>query len=349
MSAPRPRLVSASRPRLTVVVLTCNSARSIGDCLDALAGQDCPDFEVIVVDDDSADGTLAIVAGYAGRLRLTVARNGSRVIPRGRNIGLAASRTPLVAFVDSDDRPDPGWTRAILAAFTANPRLGLVSGDLVPAHRTVMAQAIALNDDAVRRLAGRRQPQFYAGNCAVNRDVLPGPVFDEEFRFAEDLELAARLRQHCPWAHLPGMRVHHYSRDTLGQYALQMFRYGEMKQYYAVTSGSYRWLDYVPAGILAGSGLAAMATRSAWPLLSVFGFSLAEAAFVIGYQRCPPRAAPLTWPAWAVKNLAWSAGLGWAAAGLAVRPGTRRRLRAKHSAVTAGGRDGQPRHTVAQR
>jgi glycosyltransferase involved in cell wall biosynthesis len=324
--------VSTPRPRLTVVVLTCNSAASIGSCLDALAGQDCPDFEVIVVDDDSADGTLAIVARYAGRLRLRVARNGSRIIPRGRNIGLAASQTPLVAFVDSDDWADPGWTRAILAAFAANPQLGLVSGDLVPAYRTVTAQAISLNDDTVRRLAGRRRPQFYAGNCAVNRDVLPGSVFDEEFRFAEDLELAARLRQRCPWAHLPGMRVHHYSRESLGQYAQQMFRYAKMKQYYAVTSGDYRWLDYVPAGVLAGSGVAAALTRSAWPLLTIFGFSLAEAAFVVGYQRCPPQAAPLTWPAWAVKNLAWSGGLCWAAAGLAVRPGTRRRLRAKHSA-----------------
>ena len=319
---------------LTVVVLTWNSARTIGSCLESLAQQAGPDFDVVIVDDDSADETLAVVAAYSARLRILVARNGSHVIPRGRNIGIAASRTSLVAFLDSDDRAAPGWTQAITAAFRDDPRLGLVSGALVPAYRTLAARAIALNDDAVRRLSGRGRAQFYAGNCAVNRDLVPGPVFDEDFRFAEDLELAARLRACCCWAHVPGMRVHHYSRDTFRQYAGQMYRYAVMKHYYAVTSGSYGWLDFVPLGVLMASGLAALATRSAWPLLLIFVFSLAEALFVICYQRCPARVAVLAWPAWIVKNLSWSCGLGWAVIDLAVHPGARRLLRAKHRART---------------
>jgi glycosyltransferase involved in cell wall biosynthesis len=331
-AAPTPH-PPVTRPRLTVVVLTCNSARTLGSCLDSLAAQDDPDFDVLIVDDDSTDATVAVAAGYAARLRISVARNGSHLIPRGRNIGLAASRTPLVAFVDSDDRAAPGWTAAIRAAFGADPGLALASGDLVPAHRTAAAQAIALNDDAVRRLAGRGRPQFYAGNCAVNREILPGPVFDEDFRFAEDLELAARLQATAPWAHLPGMLVQHYSRDTFRGYARQMWRYGAMKHHYAVTSGRYRWLDYLPLALLLASGLAAAVLETGWPLVTIPGFSGLEALFVLGYQRCPPRAALLSWPAWLVKNVAWSGGLGCAVAALAARPAARRRLRAKHPAA----------------
>ncbi len=321
-----------ARPGLTVAVLTCDSARTLGSCLESLAGQDDPDFDVLVVDDDSMDATLAVAAGYTARLRLSVARNGSHLIPRGRNIGLAASRTPLVAFVDSDDRAAPGWTAAIRAAFGADPRLALASGVLVPAYRTAVAQAIALNDDAVRRLASRGRPQFSAGNCAINREVLPGPVFDEDFRFAEDLELAARLQATAPWAHVPGMRVHHYSRDTFRGYARQMWRYGAMKHHYAVTSGRYRGVDYLPLALLLGSGLAAAVLETGWPLVTIVVLSGLEALFVLGYQRCPPRAALLSWPAWVVKNVAWSGGLAWAVAALAARPAARRRLRAKHPA-----------------
>ena len=62
-----------------------------------------------------------------------------------------------------------------------------------PAYRTRIAQAIAVNDDAVRRLFGGGIMQFSAGNCAINRDIVPDAFFNENFRFAEDLELASRI------------------------------------------------------------------------------------------------------------------------------------------------------------
>ena len=83
---------AAFQPGLTVVILTYNSAATLGACLDSLVGQADRDFGVVVVDDDSTDETLAIVASYSSRLRITVTRNGSHLIPRGRNIGL--SREP---------------------------------------------------------------------------------------------------------------------------------------------------------------------------------------------------------------------------------------------------------------
>jgi glycosyltransferase involved in cell wall biosynthesis len=323
---------AAFQPGLTVVILTYNSAATLGGCLDSLVCQADRDFGVVVVDDDSTDETLAIVASYSSRLRITVTRNGSHVIPRGRNIGLTASQTSVVAFIDSDDRADPGWTRAIGTAFRDNPGIAMISGVLVPAYRTRIAQAIALNDDAIRRLFGSIV-QVSAGNCAINRDISPDVFFDEDFRFAEDLELASRIGARHQWKHIPSMRVQLYSRETFGQYARQMYRYGFMKQYFSFTARTYRWVDYVPLALLIGSGLAGLALQSWWPLLLIVPFSLLEALFVICYQRCPATVAALTTPAWLVKNLSWSCGIAHGLVALAADRDTRRLLRAKRPAA----------------
>ena len=321
---------AAFRPGLTVVILTYNSAATLGACLDSLVGQADRDFGVVVVDDDSTDETLAIVASYSSRLRITVTRNGSHVIPRGRNIGLTASQTSVVAFIDSDDRAEPGWTRAIGTAFRDNPGTAMISGGLVPAYRTRIAQAIAVNDDAVRRLFGGGIMQFSAGNCAINRDIAPDAFFNENFRFAEDLELASRIGARYPWKHIPSMRIQVYSRETFRQYARQMYRYGFMKQYFSFTARTYRWLDYVPLALLIGGGLAGVALQSWWPLLLTVPFSLLEALFVVCYQRCPATVAALTMPAWVVKNLSWSCGVAHGLVALAMDGDTRRLLHAKY-------------------
>ena len=56
-------------PRLTVVVLTYNSAATVGACLDSLVDQRYQGFYVIIVDDDSTEETLSIVSGYSSQLR----------------------------------------------------------------------------------------------------------------------------------------------------------------------------------------------------------------------------------------------------------------------------------------
>jgi len=313
---------------LTVVILTYNSGATIGACLESLAHQDEKNFEVVIVDDDSADDTLSVVSGYSSALQLSVARNGSHSIPRGRNIGFARSPTSLVAFLDSDDRAAHDWTRVIMDTFREYPDTASISGDLIPAYRTPTAHAIALNDDAVRQVFGRKA-EFWAGNCAINRVVLVDAYFDEDFRFAEDLDLVSRLRGRYCWRHVPEMKIYYYSRETFRQYAMQMYRYGFMRQYFAFTSGAYRWLDFVPLALLVGGALASAALRSWWPVLVIVPFSLLESLFVICYQRCPPQIAALTFPAWVIKNLSWGYGIGHGLVAFAVDGDTRRLLRAK--------------------
>jgi glycosyltransferase involved in cell wall biosynthesis len=118
---------------ISVVVPTYRRPDRITRLLAALERQTlgADRFEVLVVDDCSGDGTGEVLVDLATRSQLTLrllttTSNGGPAV--ARNIGWRAARSDLVAFVDDDCVPEPGWLAAGLAALTANERLGLVQG-----------------------------------------------------------------------------------------------------------------------------------------------------------------------------------------------------------------------------
>jgi cellulose synthase/poly-beta-1,6-N-acetylglucosamine synthase-like glycosyltransferase len=234
-----------------------------------------------------------------------------------------------VAFLDSDDRAAPDWTQVVADTFREHPGVTLIGGQLTPAYRTATAHAIAANDHAIRRLFLGGLLQFCAGNSALNIEMLQGVRYNEEFKFGEDLELASRITGTHAKRYVPEMIIYQYSRETFREYAKQMYRYGFVKAWVSVAARSFRWLDYVPLALLLGGVGASLALLTWWPLLLNIPFALAEAIFVVCYQRCPPLVAALTFPAWLVKNLSWSAGIGCGLVALAVDANARRIVRAK--------------------
>ena len=102
--------------KLSVVIPCYNGADTIGGQLDALAHQEwSQDWEVIVADNGSNDGTRGVVEGYMGRVpNLQVADASKR---RGRsfarNTGVEVAMGESLAFCDADDEVGPGWVKAI--------------------------------------------------------------------------------------------------------------------------------------------------------------------------------------------------------------------------------------------
>ncbi len=98
-------------PKISVIIAMFNAEKYIDDALDSLLEQTFRDFEVIVVDDCSTDGSHSIVQSYAekfgGRLKLfrLPKNSGNNGIPNNR--GLALSRGQYVLFMDSDDAVTP--------------------------------------------------------------------------------------------------------------------------------------------------------------------------------------------------------------------------------------------------
>lgn len=88
-----------------MIVTAYNEERHIGRCLESLIGQDFDDFEVLVVDDGSSDGTFRLAKGYADRFpdRVRVVRMERNMgLGNARNIGAVYARGEVVVFLDAD-------------------------------------------------------------------------------------------------------------------------------------------------------------------------------------------------------------------------------------------------------
>ncbi|HXW76006.1 MAG TPA: glycosyltransferase [Candidatus Eremiobacteraceae bacterium] len=135
-----------TKPAASVVIATRDRARLLAQCLDALARQTASGrFEVIVVDNASADGTPDVIAQAARR---DAAVRGIHVAmpnrAKARNAGIALAEGALIVFCDDDTLPPAGFVDAHLSAH-AEAKRTVVSGPIInvpdvahlppPAHR----------------------------------------------------------------------------------------------------------------------------------------------------------------------------------------------------------------------
>ena len=116
-------------PMFTVVMPAYNTAETIGDAIRSVLAQTCSDFELVVVDDGSTDGTAAAVEQLAvdGRIRLLKQENQGAA--PARNAALAAARGRYVSFIDSDDLWLPAYLEAMAEALTHAPAAGFAYTD----------------------------------------------------------------------------------------------------------------------------------------------------------------------------------------------------------------------------
>jgi len=222
-TAPGPPLASdtPSSVRCSVVVCTLNGGTRLRTVLDALRSQTvAAELQVVVVDDGSSDDSAAIAQARGAEV---VRHRANRGLAAARNTGVAASRAPVVAFLDDDCEPEPDWAEQLLGALSeAGAAVGVGGPVLVAGPRRYLSGYLERNNPLVpleldlakstglgyrflRYLrrgaapapAGRRAVYSLVGaNMAFRADALGAAGrFDERFRFgAEELDVCLRLR-----------------------------------------------------------------------------------------------------------------------------------------------------------
>jgi glycosyltransferase involved in cell wall biosynthesis len=116
-------------PRVSVNIAVKDRRGPLAACLEGLAGQTYRDFEVVVVDNGSSDGTPQEAERDRGIPVRVITQLGS--LGTVRNAGVAASAGEIVAFVDSDCVPMPEWLARGVAAFT-DDSVATVQGATLP-------------------------------------------------------------------------------------------------------------------------------------------------------------------------------------------------------------------------
>jgi GT2 family glycosyltransferase len=157
--------------RASVVVPTRNRADWLRRCLDGLERQtlDRHEFEVIVADNGSTDGTRALVEQMLDECdHLRYVYVGAVGPSPARNAGLAVARADIIAFTDDDAVADPDWLAALLDGHRRWPDAGALSGRTELRFRS-------------------RAPSWFSDDLAT-------------WYSARDLGPSPRLLEHeCPW------------------------------------------------------------------------------------------------------------------------------------------------------
>lgn len=152
---------------VSVIVPLYNVEAYLPACLDSLRAQTHRDFEVILVDDGSGDGSGAICDAYAAKdERFCVLHQANAGVAAARNAGLDRARGSHISFVDSDDEVSPRFLETLLAADADVAQCGFATerGGLAGAGAPAGGQALggapapAANCEGHARAAGQAAP-----------------------------------------------------------------------------------------------------------------------------------------------------------------------------------------------
>ncbi|HEC35643.1 MAG TPA: glycosyltransferase [Anaerolineae bacterium] len=206
-------------PKVSVLMPVYNGERYVAEAIESILAQTFADFEFIIVDDGSTDGTPSILAEYARQdPRIALLTNGAnRGLVPTLNRGLKACRGEYIARMDADDISLPERLARQVTCMDQHPEVG------------VLGTNIAYIDSGGRLLNGGRpkdpEPMspamvhwsllwhcaIYHPTVMVRRRVLEwtGFAYDPAFRHAEDRDLWTRLAPHTTIASLSEILVHY--------------------------------------------------------------------------------------------------------------------------------------------
>jgi len=235
--ASTPPLPVATRPvTIRVIVVNWNRRELLGACLDSLSRQTHRRFEVVVVDNGSADGSSELVgsrmSAYPVPLQL-ISNATNRGFCAANNQGFQDAEAEFLALLNNDAEADPGWLDALEQAIRSSGQIGMVASKILVWEdpRIIDKCGHLIYPDGQNRGRGsgetdrgqydRREETLWPDGCAaLYRRAMLDEVggFDEDFfAYADDAELGLRARI-AGWGcvYTPLAVVKHHRGATLG-------------------------------------------------------------------------------------------------------------------------------------
>jgi GT2 family glycosyltransferase len=239
-----------------------NGKHLLGECLESLRRQTFHDFEIVLVDNASSDGSVEYIREQYREVNL-VTLPVNKGFAGGNNAGIRIASGSYIALLNNDTKTDPAWLESLIKEAESNPAAGMLACKILSYGNPDMIDNVGLliYRDGLARGKGRLerdQGQYdqkgealFPSGCAglYRRNMLEETgLFDEEFfAYADDVDLGLRGRL-MGWGcvYVPAaMVLHKYSSSSAS--------YSSMKAFLVERNRVWVLLKYYPVELIAAS------------------------------------------------------------------------------------------------
>jgi glycosyltransferase involved in cell wall biosynthesis len=117
-----------SNPQIAAIICTHNRDHYLGDAIDSLLAQEGVNYEILVVDNGSTDGTKEVVKPYLSHPRFNYVYEPILGLSVARNRGAKETTAPILAYLDDDAIASSQWLRVLVDGYEHNEKLAIAGG-----------------------------------------------------------------------------------------------------------------------------------------------------------------------------------------------------------------------------
>ncbi len=233
------KILQTDHISVSVIIVNWNGKRFLQDCFISLEKQVFQDFETILVDNGSSDGSIEFVKKHFPWVRvLSLDKNYG--YSGGNNRGINMSKGTYIVLLNNDTEADPLWLEELVATIKKNPKVGFLASKVLfhEDRETIDAAGDSFTlgghgfkiHNGQMDLKDNQSPKevFGASGVAVlfRQDVFDRVgYFDEDFfAYCEDLDISFRARlAGFKCLYVPTAVVYHHVSGTTGKFSAQQF------------------------------------------------------------------------------------------------------------------------------
>ena len=197
-------------PLISVIIVNWNGKEYLPTCLDSLLEQSCSDFETIVVDNGSHDGSLELLKQFYPWVHVVPLSENSG-FASGNNAGFSVARGKYIVTLNNDTKVDSSWLAELIVPVEVDPQIGMVASRICSFDEPDQLDSlgVAICPDGMSR-GSRRLASFSTLSLAKTEDILLpsacaalyrlemineiGFFDDDFFAYCEDTDLGLRGR-----------------------------------------------------------------------------------------------------------------------------------------------------------
>lgn len=247
-------------PLLSVIIPNWNGKRFLQECIDSLKAQTFQDFETILVDNGSTDGSAQFVEeAYGGFVRI-IRIEKNLGFTGGNNAGIRAAKGEYIVLLNNDTWTDPYWLEELVKVTSVDPRIGMWGSKIYSYDKRDQIEGVGelIYRDGLCRSRGQFEQDrgqyekmeeiFFPPGCGAMywKKVFDEiGLFDEDFfTYADDVEIGIRARlKGWKGLYVPKAIIYHKNSGTGGQYS-------PFKAFYVERNRFWITIKYFPLPLL---------------------------------------------------------------------------------------------------